>query len=324
LLSRSGERIGYPGLLKPVSARNGAERLAIALASPHALTLPDRPSLDMVQRHSDVVLVSDFLDPPEETLAFLDTIARRGTRMHLLEVADPAEEVFPYAGRTEFEDPETGVRLTAGRAENWGEAYKTIYQPAARRCATIAAARLELRRQPHRPARLRGAGRPAWPADRPARRDARQRDKAGCRLMLGLPLTFAAPAILFGLAALPVIWWLLRLTPPKPRTEVFPPLRLLARVMKHEETPARSPWWLTLLRLLDGDADHPRAGPPVLNPVADVASGDGPLALLVDNGWSTGADWHDRIAAATQLVEKAETPAARWRSPSPSRPTMPT
>ena len=47
--------------------------------------------------------------------------------MHLVEVADPAEEVFPYAGRTEFEDPETGVRLTAGRAENWGEAYKTIY-----------------------------------------------------------------------------------------------------------------------------------------------------------------------------------------------------
>jgi uncharacterized protein (DUF58 family) len=127
LLSRSGERIGYPGLLKPVSARNGAERLAMALASSHALKLPDKPQLDMVQRHSDVVLVSDFLDPPEETIAFLDSIAKHGARMHLLEVADPAEEVFPYAGRTEFEDPETGVRLTAGRAESWGDAYKTIY-----------------------------------------------------------------------------------------------------------------------------------------------------------------------------------------------------
>lgn len=127
LLSRSGERIGYPGLLKPVAARNGAERLAMALASTHALALPDRPNLDLVRRHSDVVIISDFLDPPEETLAFLDTVARRGARLHLVEVADPAEEVFPYAGRTEFEDPETGVRLTAGRAENWGEAYKTIY-----------------------------------------------------------------------------------------------------------------------------------------------------------------------------------------------------
>jgi uncharacterized protein (DUF58 family) len=127
LLSRSGERVGYPGLLKPVSARNGAERLAMALASPAALSLPDRPQLEMVQRHSDVVLVSDFLDPPEDTIAFLESIARRGARAHLLEVADPAEETFPYAGRTEFEDPETGVRLTAGRAESWGEAYKNIY-----------------------------------------------------------------------------------------------------------------------------------------------------------------------------------------------------
>ncbi|TCD15351.1 DUF58 domain-containing protein [Oricola cellulosilytica] len=128
LLSRSGERVGYPGLMKPVVSRNGAERLAMLLASSQAAQLPSLPELDSVQRHSDVVLVSDFLDPPEQTIAFLDTIARRGARIHLLEVADPAEEVFPYAGRTEFEDPENGLRLTAGRAENWADAYKTIYQ----------------------------------------------------------------------------------------------------------------------------------------------------------------------------------------------------
>ncbi|QKV17084.1 DUF4159 domain-containing protein [Oricola thermophila] len=123
--------------------------------------------------------------------------------------------------------------------------------------------------------------------------------------MLGLPLSFAAPALLFGLAALPVIWWLLRLTPPKPRTELFPPLRLLAEVMKHEETPARSPWWLTLLRLLMAALVILALARPVLNPVADVASGDGPLALLVDNTWSTGADWDDRMALATRLVRDA-------------------
>ena len=111
LLSRSGERIGYPGLLRPVTSRNGAERLAMAFREPeHALALPDTPNLEMVQKNSDVVLIGDFLDPPEEIIAFLDTIARRGARIHLLEVADPAEEVFPYAGRTEFEDPETGLR----------------------------------------------------------------------------------------------------------------------------------------------------------------------------------------------------------------------
>ena len=67
--------------------------------------------------------------------------------------------------------------------------------------------------------------------------------------MSWLPLSFGFPAVLAGLLALPVIWWLLRLTPPKPRSEVFPPLRILARVLKKEETPHQSPWWLTLLRL---------------------------------------------------------------------------
>ena len=76
--------------------------------------------------------------------------------------------------------------------------------------------------------------------------------------MSWLPLSFGFPAILWGLLALPVIWWLLRLTPPKPQTEVFPPLKILARVLKKEETPHQSPWWLTLLRLLMAALD--RAG----------------------------------------------------------------
>ncbi len=50
-----------------------------------------------------------------------------GRPVHLVEVADPAEETFPYAGRTEFTDPETGDRLTAGRAEQLGEEYRTLY-----------------------------------------------------------------------------------------------------------------------------------------------------------------------------------------------------
>ena len=61
---------------------------------------------------------------------------------------------------------------------------------------------------------------------------------------------FAFPAVLTALVLLPAIWWLLRLTPPKPLTEAFPPFAILASIMKREETPAQSPWWLTLLRML--------------------------------------------------------------------------
>lgn len=125
LLSRSGERIAWPGLTDPFTARNGAERIASHLA--HAPRLPARPDLSAIRRFSDIVVVSDFLDPVEETMEWLDVLARHGVRAHLIEIADPAEESFPYAGRTEFTDPETGDKLTAGRAEMLGEDYRRLY-----------------------------------------------------------------------------------------------------------------------------------------------------------------------------------------------------
>ena len=125
LLSRSGERIAWPGLTDPFSARNGAERLASHLAQ--AVSVPAKPDLSGIRRFSDIVIIGDFLDPVEETMAWLDTLARHGARAHLIEVADPAEESFPYAGRTEFTDPETGEKLTAGRAEQLSDAYRNLY-----------------------------------------------------------------------------------------------------------------------------------------------------------------------------------------------------
>lgn len=125
LLSRSGERIAWPGLSDPFVARNGAERLAAILS--HTAEFPQRPDLSTIRRFSDIVIASDFLDPVEETMEWLDPLARHGVRAHLIEVADPAEENFPYAGRTEFRDPETGEKLTAGRAETLGEDYRRLY-----------------------------------------------------------------------------------------------------------------------------------------------------------------------------------------------------
>ena len=40
------------------------------------------------------------------------------------------------------------------------------------------------------------------------------------------------------------------MTPPRPRLEAFPPTPILAEILKKDEQPARSPWWLTALRLL--------------------------------------------------------------------------
>ena len=58
LLSRSGERIAWPGLTDPFTARNGAERLASHLA--HAAELPVRPDLVRIRRFSDIVDAAIF------------------------------------------------------------------------------------------------------------------------------------------------------------------------------------------------------------------------------------------------------------------------
>lgn len=124
--------------------------------------------------------------------------------------------------------------------------------------------------------------------------------------MSALPFIFTSPYILFGLLALPAIWWLLRLTPPRPKAEVFPPLKILATVLKHEETPSKSPWWLTLLRMALAAAVIFALADPVVNPRNNSIAGSGPLVLVVDNSWASAPDWERRVATAQALIGDAE------------------
>jgi uncharacterized protein (DUF58 family) len=125
LLSRSGERIAWPGIASPFSARSGAETLSLRLAAGKA---PTRPDLTPVKRFSEIVIASDFLDPVEDVIAELQPLADRGIKGHLIEICDPAEETFPYAGHLEFIDPESGARLKLGRAETLAQDYRDLFQ----------------------------------------------------------------------------------------------------------------------------------------------------------------------------------------------------
>jgi len=115
LLAKSGERVGWLGLTKPILSRNAAEKLAEALilGEPQN-SLPPAPDLG---HHSDLIIISDFLDPIEEIETQLESLFKRGTRGHVVKMVDPVEETFPYSGRIEFSDPETGEKFTAGNAE---------------------------------------------------------------------------------------------------------------------------------------------------------------------------------------------------------------
>ncbi len=124
--------------------------------------------------------------------------------------------------------------------------------------------------------------------------------------MLGLPLGFMAPAVLAGLLALPVLWWLLRVTPPRPQRIDFPPLKLVADLIPKRETPARTPWWLLLLRLAIAAMVILAAAGPILNPQTDgEAAGRGPLLILVDNGAPSARDWPQRQRLAESLLATA-------------------
>jgi hypothetical protein len=116
---------------------------------------------------------------------------------------------------------------------------------------------------------------------------------------------FLQPWVLAALAALPAIWWLLRLTPPSPQVVVFPPTRLLKDLKTTEETPAHSPWWLTALRMLLAALLIFALARPVLNPDQQGFTGEGPLLLVIDNGWASAAHWPERREAIEAAIERA-------------------
>ena len=116
---------------------------------------------------------------------------------------------------------------------------------------------------------------------------------------------FLQPWVLAALAALPAIWWLLRLTPPSPQVVVFPPTRLLKDLRSTEETPAHSPWWLTALRMLLAALIIFALARPVLNPERETFAGSGPLLLVVDNGWASAAHWAERREAIEAAIDRA-------------------
>ncbi|HXN44225.1 MAG TPA: BatA domain-containing protein, partial [Xanthobacteraceae bacterium] len=124
--------------------------------------------------------------------------------------------------------------------------------------------------------------------------------------MAGLPLGFAQPLVLLGLLALPVLWWLLRLIPPRPRQIAFPPTRLLFDIAPREETPARTPWWLTLLRLALAALMIFAVAGPLWNPPLATATKAAPIALLVDDAWGAAATWDIRLRTADELIARAE------------------
>lgn len=124
LLVRGGERIGVLGSGAAATAGRAAVRRAAELILHRAADAASLPPRAAPSRFSNVVLFSDFLEPVEEVSHALAGIAARDVRGHLVQVLDPIEESFPFAGRTEFEGLEGSLRLIVGRAEQLRPGYR--------------------------------------------------------------------------------------------------------------------------------------------------------------------------------------------------------
>ncbi|MDE2384614.1 MAG: DUF4159 domain-containing protein [Alphaproteobacteria bacterium] len=119
-------------------------------------------------------------------------------------------------------------------------------------------------------------------------------------------ITFASPLALWALLALPVIWWLLRSTPPRPLEQAFPPLRILLKLRNIEDTPDKMPWWLLLLRLTLAATLIFAVAHPFLRHSQSLNGGPGPVLLVLDDGWAAAKQWPQRQETALRLAGEAE------------------
>lgn len=104
LLLRGGERVGLSGSDTP--PRSGkAQLLALvrALARPDAGEEYGAPDAGGIVSHGRAIFISDFLGRIEGVEEALARASDRGARGVLVQVLDPAEEEFPFDGRTIFE-----------------------------------------------------------------------------------------------------------------------------------------------------------------------------------------------------------------------------
>ena len=122
LLVRGGERVGIPGLTRPIASRAIIDRLAEAmLVDPRVEA--ELPPGDPLPARSQAILISDLLTGAEAIESSIATLSSRGARGHVVMIADPVEETFPFEGHTEFADVDSRERLRVGEAQSFRPIY---------------------------------------------------------------------------------------------------------------------------------------------------------------------------------------------------------
>lgn len=123
-LVEGGERIGHLGLTRPLASRNIIELLAQAIVADRKNAEDDLPPAMPLPRLADAIIITDGLSPSASLAQRIGTLSSSGARGHVLLIADPIEETFPFTGQAELFDLEDGLTLRVGDAGSWGEEYR--------------------------------------------------------------------------------------------------------------------------------------------------------------------------------------------------------
>jgi hypothetical protein len=117
-------------------------------------------------------------------------------------------------------------------------------------------------------------------------------------------LTLLAPLTLIGLLTLPLVWWILKVSPPSPKRRMFPPLAILQGVETDEETPNATPIWVLLYRLLMVALTVFALSLPLLQ--NEDTPSERPLTLILDDSAVSAPIWDDLTDDARRRVREAQ------------------
>ena len=138
LLVRGGERVALYGEgHAPASSRAALRRIGHALLD---LPASDKslPPAATITKNAQFVWLSDFLSPLDSIEMTLRRLSHSAVAGELVHIIDPAEEDFPFTGRTRFEDARGDVSETVGRAEAVAGAYRLRFKAHAEALGALA------------------------------------------------------------------------------------------------------------------------------------------------------------------------------------------
>jgi uncharacterized protein (DUF58 family) len=138
LLVRGGERVAFLGLTQPTASRKATTRIAEAIIANEPALTATQPPKTHLKLFSGALLFGDFLDPIAKTRAHIEALAADGASGHLVQILDPAEESFPYEGRTEFLSPAGEDRWIIDRAQSLRTRYRQRFDAHRAELAAIA------------------------------------------------------------------------------------------------------------------------------------------------------------------------------------------